>query len=368
MPRVLANTIPGGNRMKALSKALVLLLALSSPVGAGEPPYSGPQAGEKTTPFRVLDVTGPNSGKTVDYVTEFAGAPTVLVFYHGLERSLLPLARVIDQYGAEKAPSIRTLHVFLTDDRLALEQRLPLVKQSVKFRAPMVISVDGIEGPGNYGLNKQCLLTILVAKGDRVLANFGLVQPGIADAPKVIAAMAKAVGDANPPTAEQLSARSGEAAGGGRPAAARPQAPARPALVDLSRFDLNTPEGLKEAVRALVTEVNSLRKDLAELRAAPGNPRAAAANPPARPNAGGAPLPGAAPTDAKLVGMLRSFIQLSNDNAAVDRVLKEVAEYVKGNADLTRQAVDGWTRVLFLKYGTEYAQTTGKQFVEQLRK
>jgi len=355
--------------MKALSKALVLLLALAPPTGADEPPYSGPQVGEKTTPFRVLDVTGPNSGKTVDYVTEFAGAPTVLVFYHGLERSLLPLARVIDQYGAEKAPSIRTLHVFLTDDRLALEQRLPLVKQSVKFGAPMVISVDGVEGPGNYGLNKQCLLTIVVAKGDRVLANFALVQPGIADAPKVIAAMAKAVGDANPPTAEQLSARSGGAVGGQRPVPARPQATAvRAGGVDLSRFDLNTPDGLREAVRALVGEVTSLRKDLSELRASPGTPRAASTDPPTRPNAGATQLPGAAPTDARLVGLLRAFIQLTNDNAAVDKVLKDVGEYVKGKPDLTRQAVDGWTRVLFLKYGTEYAQTVGKQFVEQLRK
>ena len=36
--------------------------------------------------------------------------------------------------------------------------------------------------------------------------------------------------------------------------------------------------------------------------------------------------------------------------------------------DLTKQAVDGWIRVLYLKYGTEYAQKAGKDFVEKLKK
>jgi hypothetical protein len=44
-----------------------------------------------------------------------------------------------------------------------------------------------------------------------------------------------------------------------------------------------------------------------------------------------------------------------------------VRTYVKGNPDLTRQAVGGWTRVLYLKYGNEYAQTAGQTLVEELK-
>ena len=79
-------------------------------------------------------------------------------------------------------------------------------------------------------------------------------------------------------------------------------------------------------------------------------------------------LPGAAPTDEKLVGLLRRFIQRSNEDATVDKVLAEVEAYVGGNEGLTRQAIDGWTRVLHLKYGTEYARKAGQVWLEKLKK
>jgi len=40
-----------------------------------------------------------------------------------------------------------------------------------------------------------CLLLVV-----NVIANFALVQPGIADAPRVLEALAKACGDEQPPT------------------------------------------------------------------------------------------------------------------------------------------------------------------------
>jgi hypothetical protein len=78
-------------------------------------------------------------------------------------------------------------------------------------------------------------------------------------------------------------------------------------------------------------------------------------------------LPGAAPTDDKLIGLLRRFIQKSNDDATVDKVLADVDAYIAGNADLKKQAIDGWTRVLHIKYGTEYAQTAGQKWLEKLK-
>jgi hypothetical protein len=332
-------------------------LALSSRALAQDKVFSGPQPGEKITSFKVLDVTGAQAGKEADYVGEYKGAPTVLIFMHGLERSMLPLVRVVDQYAAEKKTTLKALYIYLTDDRVAAEQRLPLVQQSIRLQWPLTISVDGPEGPGNYGLNKRCLLTILVAKENRVTANFALVQPGIADAPKVLAAIAAVVGDPNPPAADALEAR--RQAQGGR--GTRPAAMERPGGLDASRFDLATEKGLREAVAALLAEVQSLRQEIAGLRAQNGQPARPAATRPGD-------LPGAAPTDPKLIGMLRAFIQPSNDDATVDRVLKEVEDYVKGNADLTKQAENGWIRVLHLKYGTEYAQKSGKAFVERLKR
>ncbi len=340
--------------------ALPALAALSVavPAASQEPIFSGPQPGEKTTALRAVAVTGPDAGKEVDPVTAAAGAPTVLVFIHGIERSIVPLLTTIDQYGKEKASRLKTQFVALSEDRVAAEKQLPLVARSLRLQSPLALSLDGPEGPGNYGLNKKCLMTVILSRDNKVTANFALVQPGIADAPKVLAKMAELAGDPMPPTAEELRAR--------RVATTeqRPLPAAQP--LDLSRLDLNTQEGLREAVRLLAAEVRTLREEVQRLRGpngAPGNPVMR----PARP-APGTPLPGAAPTDAKLLSLLRAFIQPTNDPATVDRVLAEVEAYVKTDADLRKQAIDGWVRVLHLKYGTEYAQTAGPKLLERLKR
>jgi hypothetical protein len=236
-----------------------------------------------------------------------------LIFVHGIERSMAPLLTVLDEYGKERKDSLKTEFVFLSADRLASQQRLPLVGQSLKLLSPMSLSVDGAEGPGNYGLNKECLLTVIVAKENKVTANFALVQPGMADAPKILAALASICRDTNAPSAETLRARRGL----GGP-------------MERGRQSMDTN--------------------------ATANPR--------RPKGD---LPGAAPTDEKLIGLLRRFIQPSNERATVDKVLGEVSTYIQGNTNLTQQAIDGWTRVLHLKYGTQYAQTEGKTWLEKLK-
>lgn len=289
----------------------LLMLALLASARADDKVYSGPQPGEETTPFKAVELRGESTGKERDIIAENKGAPTALVFVHGVERSMAPLLTVLDEYGKERKESLKTEFVFLSGDRLSSQQRLPLVAQSLRLQSPISLSVDGAEGPGNYGLNKECLLSVIVAKENRVAANFALVQPGMADATKIIAAIAKVIGDTNPPAAEALRERRGS---GGR----------------------------MEPGKAMERRETAVRpKD---------------------------DLPGAAPTDEKLIGLLRRFIQKSNDDATVDKVLTEVEEYIRGNDSLTKQAIGGWTRVLHLKYGTEYAQKAGPTWLEKLKK
>ena len=303
---------------KPIAAYVCVALFLPALLRGAEDVFSGPQAGENVTPFKVLAVTGSAAGKEREISSGGDAKTTVLVFVHGIERSIVPLLTVVDQYGHENRESLATEFVFLSDDRAASEKRLPLVGQSLRMQCPVSLSLDGPEGPGNYGLNKSCLMTIVVAKGSKVTANFALVQPGIADAPAVVGAIAKACGDADPPTVDGLRERRQKAAGG------------------------DGPRG------------NGRMEDRPP-RAAPKGESTTE-------------LPGAAPTDAKLVSMLRSFIQKSNAEADVDRIVREVEAYVKDDPGLTRQAVGGWTRVLHLKYGTDYAQKAGRELVERLKK
>ena len=298
--------------MKPFLVLLTSLLALR----AADPVFSGPQLGETTTPFKSATIVGADAGKERDPVTENAGAPTALVFVHGLERSMLPLMRAVDDYGAKHADKLKTEFVFLAEDRVGGMERFGRALNSVKLKGRATLSIDGLEGPGNYGLNKQCLLTILAAKDNRVHANFALIQPGIADGGPVLAALGKLIGDPKPPTTEELKtafeqryrmARGGRnmrQAGGGKPMA---------------------------------------KKD---------------------------PFPGAVPTDGKLVGLLRSFIQKSNSAEQVDAVLADVRKHIGNDADLKQQAVAGWTRILHFgdRYGTDYAREQGRAFLEEMQK
>jgi hypothetical protein len=185
--------------------ALAVVALASGRVLAEDRVFSGPQVGEKVTPFKVLDVRGPAAGTEHEIQGADAGTgPAVLVFVHGIERSIVPLITVLDEYGHQKRDVLKTTFIFLSGDRVAMEKRLPLVGQSLRMQCPMALSLDGAEGPGNYGLNKDCLVTIVVAKEKKVTANFALVQPGIADAPAVLKAMADACSDRKPPTAEAL--------------------------------------------------------------------------------------------------------------------------------------------------------------------
>lgn len=305
--------------------ALVVMGACSTTsVQAQDTVFSGPQMGEATTPFKSVWIVGENAGQERDLIEENKGAPTTIVFIHTLERSMVPLMRVVDAYGKKAQEKLKTEFVFLAEERITGMQRYSAALGSLRPNAKATLSVDGIEGPGNYGLNKDCMMTILVAKENRVHANFALTQPGIADAEKVIGAMAKLIGDENPPTAEELRAMVG-------PGMRRPDMRAN-----------QQREPARQMQRPVAESANNAdKKD---------------------------PFPGAVPTDGQLQGLLRQFIRKTNDNETIDRLLKQMKEHISGDENLTQQMVDGWKRVLHFgdRYGTDYAREVAEKFLKEL--
>ena len=92
--------------------------------------------------------------------------------------------------------------VWLGDDKAREEQYLVRAKPSLQFTAPVGVSVDGGEGPGAYGLNRNVELTVLIAKSNRVIANFALVQPSVTEGPMIAGELSKLVGLEAPNKAE----------------------------------------------------------------------------------------------------------------------------------------------------------------------
>jgi hypothetical protein len=163
---------------------------------AQEKLFSGPQAGEKLPSFKVRGVFDADAGKELDFIKQAAGKPIVLVFVHDANRPSIGLTRVLTTYTAGRAKDgLATGVVWLADDVTEAENTLKRIGHALAKEAPIGISLDGKEGPGSYGLNRNVTLTILVGKDGKVTANFALVQPSIqADLPRILQEIAKVAG------------------------------------------------------------------------------------------------------------------------------------------------------------------------------
>lgn len=184
-----------------------LLLAIATTIGsqatAQDKQFSGPQPGEKLAGFKVRGFFEPNAGKELDFVQQASGKPIVLVFVHDANRQSLRFTQVLTNYSVG-VEGMYTGVVWLSDDVTDAENFLKRSGHALARKAPTGISLDGREGPGAYGLNRNVTLTVLVGKESRVTENFALVQPSIqSDLPKVLQAIATVTGG-EPATLEDL--------------------------------------------------------------------------------------------------------------------------------------------------------------------
>jgi hypothetical protein len=193
----------------------------SEPRDEAETVFSGPQVGEKLPRFMAHGVFDRQAGKEIDHVQIAAGRPIVLIFVHDVNRQSISLARILSTYTHSRAKDgLVSAMVLLHDDPTEAETMLKRMRHAVGpvdasiaaaanandnvpsatvDYATVVISKDGREGPGSYGLNRNVTLTILVANDNIVTANYALVQPSLqVDLPKILESVVAAVGGTVP--------------------------------------------------------------------------------------------------------------------------------------------------------------------------
>jgi hypothetical protein len=229
---------------------LILALALG-PAGvihADDQIYSGPQVGEKLPAFKVRGVLDQEAGKELDFVGQADGKPIVLIFVHDVNRQSIGMTRILSQYTFSRAKDgLHTGIVWLNDDATEAENNLKRVRHALAPKAPTGISLDGREGPGSYGLNRNVMLTILVGKEGKVTGNFALVQPSLqADLPKILDAVVAVAGGEAPKLEdlEGMRAMLRDQPGGAQ------AVNLRPLLAPVIRLDA-TPEEVDKKAKAL---------------------------------------------------------------------------------------------------------------------
>ena len=173
-------------------------LLLSVSVGVGDP-TSGPQVGEKLPDFKTHGHFGPDAGKEYMLHAKTKGGPTLVIFMHApgdaaITRPGFQFLKGVDKYAAEQEKLVTQI-VWVTGNKDNVEKFLTRAEQSLSLKSPVSICLEGgKDGPPTYGLNDQVQITVLIAKDNKVVSNFALVDPNGKDPAKVIAAIAKVLG------------------------------------------------------------------------------------------------------------------------------------------------------------------------------
>jgi len=327
----------------AVPACLFLLLLLGAPLEAQDTGLqSGPAAGMQLTPVPVYAPTGPHKGETFDAAKVIHTSPGVLMFVHTINREVAPVIRGLDslalQYGVL---GFKSFTVRLGADRTEIEEATGRQSTAMGMHNPMVVSTDGIEGPGNYALNRKAYLTVVLVNKGKVHRSIAITDTGQKDVPRLRKWIEEVCGPL-PRTSAELMAR----------------------LPD-------DPQQLKQLVASLHEQVQRQAEQLQQRRGrremgrrrADRNRRGEGrrdAPPTSRPQ-----LAGKVPEDAELQGLMRAMINKLNTEEDVDELLGRVAKRVGQDTGLRTEAVEGFKRLLSTTYGTDYARKRWQEYVQK---
>jgi len=244
---------------------LVLAMAGGLLPGAEDKLFSGPQVGERLVRFKVRGVFDQDAGKDLDFVAAADGKPIVLIFVHDVNRQSVSMVRILSEYTLGRAKDgLVTGVVWLDEDATAAENQLKRIRHALTPKVPTGVSVEGREGPGSYGLNRNVMLTILVGKDGLVAGNFALVQPSLqVDLPKILESVVSVAGGSVPKLEELPGMREMM-----RNMSSREEAPnLRPLMAPLIRREASD-EDVDRAAKAIEERVEkdeAVRKEVARI-------------------------------------------------------------------------------------------------------
>ena len=185
--------------MKQWVPIIVTALTMAINHGNGQDLVSGPRSNTPLAPVMIYDGQGKRAGKEFDAAKAIGSNPGALLFVHSMTRNTYPMIQGLDRLvGRHSLMGFRWFTIFLSPDRTAAEkqvhQRNGLVTGGHKFSVvgkfgalqlekPIMVSLDGLEGPGNYALNRRAVLTLVMVRDGRVHSSHAFTDSGVHDLP-----------------------------------------------------------------------------------------------------------------------------------------------------------------------------------------
>lgn len=324
---------------------------------------TGPPPGTELTPVQAYAPVGPWAGQEFDAAAAIGKKPGALLFIHTLTRNGLPVIRGLDQIGSQYSLlGFSSFTFLLSDDRTSAETRLKAVNGSLKLHSPIVLSLDGIDGPGNYALNRKAVLSLIMLKDGKVHSSVGFTDVNAED--------------------ENLIRKWIEDVSGKLPDDSQ-------ALEELAKARLpENPDELRTLAATQAVELHRLRMQVADLKkqnqenrmrertmrgsGEPMRQRSAPAGKPDRKKPGdatpqAAERKGKPPTDPALDTLLRAFIRKDNTTETNEKLLTDIEARAAENESLKAEAIAMFELMLSFRerYGSEKAQGLAEAFLKK---
>ncbi len=334
-----------------MSSSLLFAQEPATPTTPSSELQSGPVAGVPIPALPVYAPAGPDAGREFDLSRVIGTGPGAVLFVHELTRNVAPLVRGLDQFADTHAVlGLTTGVVLVAADRSEAERRVELSSRSLRLARPMLVAVDGQEGPGAYALNRRATLTLVLCNEGRIVRSIALTDTGQQDLPKLRSWLEEVTG-------------------------LIPETPGALRELALARLpqDLDT---LRARAAHLALELHWRARRSAEAEADRVRREGDSARPMARDAARGqdaAPKPaadrrGAAPTDETLRTLLRAAIQKDADAATLDEVFAKIKARAAESQDLLQQATAMLDLMLSLDYGNDLGKARAKAQFESFTK
>ncbi len=349
--------------------AVVCLIAGSTLGFSAETLVSGPPAGTQFEAVQCYANTGPYAGKeSFDASTEISNGPGALLFIHVLNRNTAPVLRGFDHLMNEFSFfSYKGFVISLSGDRTAGEEMIRRVNGSMKLRNPIVLGLDGLEGPGSLALNRRCTLSLILVNNGKVTKSFGFTDTGLHDMERIRAAFEKNLGNIpeSPRELQEIAKKSlPKEEDTLRTLAAKQSVELYRARQKAYRDFVNTSPyaGRNRGM----TQRNNPRGNM-ERKPQPTEPARKMANEDGSETAEKPQRQGKPPEDPQLNSLLRAFIRKTHENQQVDELYSDITKRAGESKELTTEAVEMFKLMLSFpdRYGTEHAQSLAKKFLSK---
>lgn len=163
--------------LTVVSTAFALFAAAS--LVSAEETKSGLQKGEMIGAFNVTKLAGAEDdgvdvGKNLCYRCKNGGRPQVMIFTRSADKNVVDLVKQLDAaIPKNEDKQLRGFVNFLGDEKSAAKADAEKLAKTTKAKnVPFVLPNEFENGPADYGINPDAEITIIMAKGGEVKANY----------------------------------------------------------------------------------------------------------------------------------------------------------------------------------------------------